>query len=253
MSRWDPELFFLRVRKLAFAFRSRLTLNALAHGVAASIEHTESLSRYKFSTIVDVGANRGQFALFSIEYFPDARIICFEPIPDATATFRRIFSGYHNVIIHQFAIGSEPAEARLHVTAADDSSSMLSISQRQRDAFGTYEQTTIMVPVHRLDETIPESAIVAPALLKIDVQGYELEVLRGCGALLTRFDVVYVEASYVELYREQHLADDILEFLFMAGFTLCGVFNQAVYQGRPLQVDFLLGRKVNQQAARPVN
>ena len=82
----------------------------------------------------------------------------------------------------------------------------------------------------------------APALLKFDVQGFELAALAGCAALLDRFAAVYVECSFLPLYAGQPLADEVLAHLRDQGFGLRGVFNlthdrsgRAVQAARPLK------------------
>jgi len=83
-------------------------------------------------------------------------------------------------------------------------------------------------------------AILPPALLKIDVQGYELEALRGCEPLLDRFRHVYVECSFMELYEGQGLASEVIGYLAVYGFRLVGVYNMGYdRKGHAIQGDFL--------------
>jgi len=82
-----------------------------------------------------------------------------------------------------------------------------------------------------------------PVFLKIDVQGGELDVLKGCGDALSAIDWVYVEASHVTLYSGQPLAGDIVRFLTERGFTLRGIFNRAETKAfGATQADFLFSR-----------
>jgi FkbM family methyltransferase len=239
----DLTLTSLRVRKLLFALRHPLSRRALKHGVAASVEHAEALAGGKYQLIVDVGANKGQFALFSRLRFPNAQILSFEPLPEPARRFGRLFAADPGVVLHQSALGEASGWSAIHVTADDDSSSLLEVGERQSEVFGTREVASQRVEVHRLDDFLSPQQIVRPALLKIDVQGYEANVLRGCGELLPLFDDVYVEASYVELYRDQAAASDVIDLLRGAGFFLRGVFNQfSDENGVPLQADFLFCR-----------
>src|SRR5258708_4311424 len=72
MTKRHHGLFFLRTRKLVSAFRLPLGRRALKCGVAASVEHRAALSNDRFNSVIDIGANRGQFALFSRIAWPDA-------------------------------------------------------------------------------------------------------------------------------------------------------------------------------------
>jgi len=90
---------------------------------------------------------------------------------------------------------------------------------------------------------VTESDLIQPALLKIDVQGYELSTLQGCETLLGRFSHVYVECSFVVLYAGQALAADVIRHLGERGFCLIGIYNvQYSPEGRALQADFLFAK-----------
>jgi hypothetical protein len=100
-----------------------------------------------------------------------------------------------------------------------------------------------MVKVAPLDEFLTPEQIIEPALLKLDVQGYELEALKGCETLLDRFAYAYVECSFMELYAGQALADEVVGWLQKRGFQLCGVYNMSYDKGgRAVQGDFLFSR-----------
>ena len=195
-------------------------------------------------TVVDVGANRGQFALAARHVFPHAQIISFEPLTGPAALWRAVFAGDGRARLIDVAIGPEPGEAEIHVSARDDSSSLLPITARQNALFpGTAEAGTATIRVVRLADALPAADIEAPALLKLDVQGFELQALAGCEALLDRFAWVYVECSFVELYAGQAFADEVIAWLREHGMRLAGVYNMSYDRdGRALQADFLFGR-----------
>lgn len=233
--------------------RARKLLKVLSHGdyriallrgrVAAAIEHERLLKTFRFQTVVDIGANRGQFALVSRHCFPEARIISFEPLSTPARQFLTVLGADFGVTLHQVAIGKEAGEATIHVSGSDDSSSLLPITKLQSSLFsGTSEVRTETIQVEPLRKLITPSDIEAPALLKVDVQGYELTTLQGCESLLGSFQYVLVECSFIELYEGQALADDVCVYLREHGFHLQGVHN--VYYdstGRAIQADFLFG------------
>jgi hypothetical protein len=83
----------------------------------------------------------------------------------------------------------------------------------------------------------------SPALLKIDVQGGELDVLSGSDDLLGCFDAVYVECSYLQMYEGQPLVEDINDWMGERGFRMSGVYNQHNDRQRgAVQADFLFTR-----------
>jgi FkbM family methyltransferase len=158
--------------------------------------------------------------------------------------FRRVFKRDDRVVLHEVAIGPSDELGTMHLSRQDDSSSLLAITSLQDTIFpGTEEVGTVRVRVAPLATFLDEVHILEPALLKIDVQGYELDALRGCEPLLARFDRVYCECSFVELYKGQALAGAVIAWLAKRGYTLAGVFNAAYGgDGRAVQADFLFER-----------
>ena len=233
-----------KVGKFLRLLRSKNYRRALRKGVAAAIEHEDVLRRFSPGTVVDIGANVGQFALVARESWPDAPIIAFEPIPAAVKTFQSVFAGVPNVTLHQCAVGESSTTATMHVSERQDSSSLLPIGELQQSIFpGTGEAGTIDIPVCRLAEKVSAADIAADALLKLDVQGYELQVLRGCAELLQEFRYVYVECSWLELYEGQALADEVIAYLAERGFREVGRFNLVrTDDNQPVQADLWFER-----------
>ncbi|MDD5036826.1 MAG: FkbM family methyltransferase [Methylococcaceae bacterium] len=234
-----------RVDKLLQALQSaRLTEALFRHRVLAGAEHRHVLAQ-GLASVVDIGANRGQFALAARRWAPAARVISFEPLPEPAAKFRAVFADDPRVTLHQVAISPERGETTIHVSARDDSSSLLPITAMQNNLFpGTAEAGTATITVGPLANYVPAEAIESPALLKLDVQGFELQALQGCEDLLYRFTHVYVECSFVELYAGQAFADEVISWLRERGFVLQGVYNLAYDRsGKAIQADFLFGRR----------
>ncbi len=171
--------------------------------------------------VIDVGASRGQFALLAAERFPSARIVCFEPLPGPRERIARVLGDRVEVV--GAAAGAETGRARLNVSARDDSSSLLPIGSRQVSEFpGTAVSDEVEVRVTTLDEALP-GELARPCLLKIDVQGFELEVLKGAEETLKSVDEALIECSFVELYSGQPLADEVIGQMVGSGFRLRGV------------------------------
>lgn len=220
--------------------------NALfRYRVAAGVEHSGMFrSVGDLHTVVDVGANRGQFALAARRWCPRARIISFEPLAAPAQTYRTVFGHDESVTLRQAAIGPRREERVIHVAARDDSSSLLPISPVQSELFpGTFEVRGEPVAMAPLFDHMSFDAIRSPALLKLDVQGFELQALEGCESGLSLFAWIYVECSFVELYEGQAFADTVIAWLRSRGFTLRGTFNTSYDAGgRPIQADFLFRR-----------
>lgn len=241
--RWSTKNMINKLKKLfcILLTRDKKLLRALRYSVGASIEHSSVLKHLRCHTVVDIGANRGQFALVARYCFPRAKIISFEPLPDPASIFEKVFCNYDDVILHNVAIGPISGQSIMHVSARDDSSSLLPISTLQEKIFpGTGEIGEVLVRTASLNECISEEDIVSPALLKLDVQGFEYDCLRGCESLLHKFEWVYCECSFVELYSGQKLAADVIAWLADKGFYIKGIYNTAYdSKGLAIQADFL--------------
>lgn len=212
--------------------------------VAASTEHDSVLSGLGLETIVDIGANRGQFALCVRRLFPLAQIFSFEPLARPAGTYSKVFHGDSRTRLFNKAIAATAGTAAMHVARWDVSSSLLPFAQAQHDNFPfTEEARRETVTLARLSECIDAHAISGNSLLKLDVQGYELSALEGCADLLDKFRYVYVEASFVELYVGQALATEVVAYLLAKGWLLVCVANLSNGTSqRPIQADFLFTR-----------
>lgn len=234
--------FAAKARKGLALLRRRSFMRALVSGVAAATEHSTVLARTDAATVIDVGANKGQFSLAARAALPEARIIAFEPLPGEAVRYRKLLGGDPRVVLHEVALAAQSGSAQFYVTDRSDSSSLLEPTTNQKAAYNVSPSSIIEVPVRRLDEIVSLADCAGPVLLKIDVQGGELGVLEGC-AEVERLDLLYLELSYVPLYRGQPLYDDVAVYLRDRGFALAGVFNQSTTAAfGPTQADFLFKR-----------
>jgi FkbM family methyltransferase len=238
---------FRKLEKASWLSLVPLYRHGLRHGVGAAIEHESILaflSQDDVPAVVDVGANCGQFSLLCRRWLPSASIYAFEPLRRPAETFRRIFEKDPDIRLIQAAIGAASAEREMHVSKSVDSSSLLPIGPTQSAIFpGTEESHRETVRVAPLDAFLGREDLPAKSLLKIDVQGYELEVLKGCESFLECFSAVYVECSFVELYEGQALAHEVMDWLHSKGFRFARIglvtFDNS---GMSVQGDFLFLR-----------
>lgn len=239
------EYLGLRLRKFVFCFlRPRIWRLALS-GIAPSVEHLPVLRGVQFGTVLDAGANRGQFAIAARYLWPKTEILCFEPVPAALEMLRKVADSI-GATVYDFGLGAFQCEASMYVANHNDASSFLPIGQKQERLHGTaLNHVERNVRVQPLSEVFTPDDHVGPILLKIDVQGTELALLEGASTILNKIDAVYVECSFQELYVGQALADEVVAFMSKAGFALAGVFNQATdTNGLAEQADFLFVNKM---------
>lgn len=231
----------LRMCKLMLVFTSlRMTWAFLRFGVLAGAEHHQVLN-HRLKTIVDIGANKGQFSLACECWSPNAKVFAFEPLRSPAKTFKKLFNSSQNIQLHEVAIGPEARNCLMHISAREDSSSLLPIGENQVAKFsGTQEISQSEIQMTPLSLHISSVDITAPAMLKLDVQGFEMQALNGCKNLLHHFDFVYCECSFIELYVGQKLAHDVIDWLRHESFILDGVFNISYdIDGIAIQGDFL--------------
>ena len=230
-----------KATKIGFGLSSSRGRRALREGVATATEHLRILRARQWKTIVDVGANKGQFALAAHRVHPLAVIHSFEPLEGPASKFRGVLGDVPNVHLHRCAVGESSAKASMNVSARDDSSSLLPISKKQNQLFpGTEAVGLEEVEVKTLEGVLSASLIKPPALLKLDVQGYEHQALRGCEGVLSCFQGIYVECSLVELYAGQTLITEIIAWLHAKGFRLTDIGDLTRGpDGSVVQGDFL--------------
>jgi FkbM family methyltransferase len=238
--------FVLAARKLSAALLHRNYRQALlAHWVAPSIEHNSVLSRLPFDLLVDVGANQGQFSLAALRWRPKSRIVAFEPLDRPSKIYRAIFGNNAAVTLHQVALAPQRGEMTINIASHDDSSSLLPISSLQEENFpGTHRVGGAKIPVAPLTDFIGPGDLGGHALLKLDVQGFELPVLRSAEPLLPLFRWIYAECSFQPLYVGQALAYEVEDYLAARNFRKVQITNMCStrWTGKPLQADFLFDR-----------
>ena len=213
----------------------------LVRAVVPTTEHSKAFAGLSFASIVDVGANVGQFSLFAAHLWPRSTIYAFEPIPDQARRFAALHG--QRVQLHNYALGDKSETLTLHIASRKDSSSLLPLGRKQKMLFNMVEASEIEVSVKRLDEVLTRDLLPKPSLLKIDVQGFEHQVLIGAGHLLEEFSHVFVEVSFLELYENQKLFPDILKLMNNYGFSIIGKYNLVKEKdGTDIQADLLFSK-----------
>ena len=182
--------------------------------------------------VIDVGANRGQFARYIREIYPRAQILCFEPLPDAfaaLAAWARTLPG-EPVKVFQLALGDAAGTVSMyHHTGHDASSSMLATTalatslypQLQAQAQVEVELTTLDRALAFLDRQSPPEI-----LIKLDVQGYESRVIRGGRAIFAHARACIVEVNLDGLYEQQSGFSEIMRLLSESGYRYAGNLEQ---------------------------
>lgn len=172
------------------------------------------------NTIIDVGANVGQFAIASAKFFPNTSVHSFEPLPDCVTQLQKNVKRLNNIKVYPFALGDSEDEVEFHVNEHSHSSSILPLADSHSKAFpNAQEKETISVKVSTLDDVFSSIELKSPVLLKLDVQGYEAQTLLGGLKTLQRVDYVILEASFKPMYEGEMVFMDIVRLMEEYGFS----------------------------------
>lgn len=196
-------------------------------------------------TVIDVGANIGQFARAAAHHWPSVALHSFEPQPDCFRALQRALARVPGARCYQLGVGSERGVLEMHVNAHDHSSSLLPLGESHREAFpSAAESGTVQVRVTTLDAELDGQPLQHPVLLKIDVQGYERWVLDGAPRTLASVDFLVLELSFRELYEGEPLFFEMVEYCRSLGFAFARPIGWLVHPrtGEYLQCDALFVR-----------
>jgi FkbM family methyltransferase len=167
--------------------------------------------------ILDVGANVGAWTLQALNTFPRARIHAFEPSTSAFAELTTAVDGADRASVYPLALGGTDGETVLY--ADSPGSGLASLTKRRLDHFGL--QFSFEEPVHisTLESWSRSFGISEFDVLKLDVEGHEMEVLRGAGRLLERVRVIQFEFGGCNIDTRTYF-QDFWYFLTETGFKL---------------------------------
>ena len=197
-------------------------------------------------TVVDIGANTGQFALTTHRLLPQAAIHSFEPLADCHARLVERLQGVPDFHAYAVALGDVDGEVEFQRNDFSQSSSVLPMAPLHKEALRwTGHATPVTVPVRRLDSVLGDSHLEPNVLVKIDVQGFEDRVLAGGEHTIRQAHYVMVETSMEPLYEGQASFERVYELMAGYGFRYGGNLEQLVnpHDGRILQADALFLRR----------
>ena len=163
-------------------------------------------------TVVDVGANVGQWSTMLLDLITPEKLIVVEPQPEAFAKLQRLFGNRPDVELHRVAVGDREGTTSFSVTRDTTGASVLPPREEMRELVGSNwtVESQIEVPLTTLDRLLGDAEI---SLLKIDVQGFEKAVLAGASECLRRTDFLLIELNYMQQYEGGSWFGEIHEIL----------------------------------------
>lgn len=174
---------------------------------------------FRPSAVLDVGAHEGRWARMAAKAFPEAAFHLFEAQPGQKpaleATLAEIGrAGSVNVTL----LGPERRENVVFHVMGTGSSVLPEVT--------TFDRTQVSLPMRRMDDVAAALGLEGPLLIKLDTQGFELEILKGAGATLRLAEVVMLEVSLLPYNEGAPLFHDVVAFMADAGFLaydVCGL------------------------------
>jgi|APSaa5957512535_1039671.scaffolds.fasta_scaffold67948_1 FkbM family methyltransferase len=179
--------------------------------------------------VLDIGANVGEFTLIFHHLFDDPIIHSFEPLPSCKAKLDSIVSNRPNITFHSHALGARESTEVLHVSSHAPSSSILNMGERHKiDYPHSADSSDVGIQCKSLDSVLGEVTFEGNLLIKIDVQGFEKEVIQGGHKVFSAAKIVVLEMSIQELYDGEAGFDELYSILKSLGFTYHGSLKQSV-------------------------
>jgi len=204
------------------------------------------IEKYEIDTVIDVGANEGQFVQL-LRTFYVGEILSFEPVTSVFEKLAEAASADPKWHVYKLALGSLETTQTIHVSDNTVFSSLLRTNdyclQRFGDrSLGTREE---VVSVRRLDllmENLAPDIGNRRIFLKMDTQGYDMEVFKGLGNKLEQVFALQSEVSLISIYEGMpHWTESISNYE-KAGFGIIGMFPVTRDSGRVIEYDCLLAR-----------
>ena len=188
----------------------------------------KQLLKGKANTIFDLGANYGSVTIEYKKIFPDASVYAFEPFPDIFKSLKETMSVMKGVHVYDQAVAEKTGTRTFYVNENADTNSLfksqetgMSSDQMARN------KTSIEVKTISLDEFCREKNIQFIDILKMDIQGGELDALKGAANLLRgeKIGLIYAEAFFIPQYAQQPLIQDLMVYLDSVGYQLQDIYN----------------------------
>ncbi len=235
------QLFIIAKSKWALSFFQGNVFSLASFEVISNLKKMVPNLNY----ILDVGANSGQFSKAAIAFYPEAKIDAFEPLPNLFPKTAKKFKNSKNINIHNLALGNENGKIKFNQNEYEHISSILEInSENIHYPKQLITSPQIEVEIKTLDSFLADKELPPLTLLKLDVQGYEMEVLKGATKAVEKIDYIILEANLEQLYINQPSFTEMNNYLTGIGFELQGMldFNLG-FKNKYIEIDLLFKKK----------
>ena len=178
------------------------------------------------ATVFDVGANQGEYTRLLADHFPAATIYSFEPSPRTFAMMQDKVTGLRQVRTFNFGLSSEAGEIELFTNA--EGSGLASVHQRRLNHFGIKFDQSERVEMRQLDQFCDEQQIDAIDFLKLDVEGHELEVLKGAERRLASNRISAIQFEFGGCNIDSRTFFQDFYYLLSGRYYLCRILREGL-------------------------
>jgi FkbM family methyltransferase len=177
-------------------------LNAFGHDPFRDIRLLTERENLSVRTFFDVGANEGGTSLKAVKQFPEARIFAFEPHPTSFARLKDAAEKYAAIELVQTALGAEAGDKIMHTYQVSLINSLVPNAQFAV-RFG-HQSAPITVGCTTVDLFCTERGIKHIDVLKIDTEGFDLEVLKGARTMLELGAISFVYFEFNDIQSSEN-------------------------------------------------
>jgi FkbM family methyltransferase len=231
------------INRLGYDIRRSKIPSPFSYDIWPWIRSTQNIR-----TVIDIGANNGDFLDFLVAYFKPIETYAFEPLVAFEATLRAKAALIPNCQVFSLALSDHSGRESLYENSYLPATSLLRVSEASKTEFPqTVGEIAKSVQVSPLDDVLDAGSLEKNVLIKIDVQGLEDRVIRGGEKVFSVAQCVHIEMSFVPMYDGQPLFEEVHSLLVRLGFRFSGIKNQidSVHSGQPLFAHCLYIRSDN--------
>jgi len=249
---WDN--FFINNRNLLL--KEAYTYPSIVNNGYLHIERCIYLCRAlnllkKRGIVVDAGAANGVISIMLAEKFANSIIYAFEPVNSTFEELKKNIGNRKSIRVFNCGLGNSVEKKEIHLAHRITSSSLFEFNKQIKDEFLAQSVAKIgsqMIEINTLDNLLPPNEDVL--LIKLDVQGHELEILKGAEKTLKRTAVIITEMQNHDLYLGAPQYFEIDNFLAKHGFVLHDIVpsirkNNKLYEWDAIYVNRRISRKIN--------
>jgi len=199
------------------------SLANLPLGVDVSIDIKKLRRGLALGVIFDIGANQGQTMRYFAREFAGSQVFCFEPVKATFGKLQRNAKKFKGVRVFQHGFGEEPGEFEIYLHGNSGENSLVV----KPHSSGGEPPRTEVIKIHTIDAFCEAEKVSRIDLLKIDTEGFEMQVLKGAGRMLRegRLDLVFAEICFDAKDKGHTYFSALNEFMLANNFALFAFYD----------------------------